>query len=122
MTEIALGLLVLRTTDLEKSLAFYRALGLDFQQEQHGSGPVHYACDLGGMVIEIYPGEPGIAPERKQGGATMIGFNVPSLDAALNGLAALGITPTSPPKDSPWGRRASLPDPDGRIVEISEPK
>jgi catechol 2,3-dioxygenase-like lactoylglutathione lyase family enzyme len=121
MAETSLNLLVLRASDLEKSLAFYRALGLKFVQEQHGSGPVHYACDTGGMVIELYPGEAGSAPDRKSGGATMIGFSVPALDETLKALADLGYAPLSPPKQSAWGRRASVLDPDGRAVDISEP-
>jgi lactoylglutathione lyase len=39
----SLNLIVIRAADLDKSLAFYRALGLEFAQEQHGTGPVHYA-------------------------------------------------------------------------------
>ncbi len=122
MTEISLGLLVLRASDLEKSLAFYRAIGLTFTQEQHGSGPVHYACTIGGTVMEIYPGEPGTAPERKSGGATMLGFNVAALDETLAALAKLGYSPIAPPKDSAWGRRTTMLDPDGRAVELNEAK
>src|SRR5690349_16786339 len=118
MAETSLNLLVLRASNLEKSLAFYRALGLGFVQEQHGSGPVHYACEMGGMVIELYPGVP---IDRKCGGATMIGFSVPALDDTLNALASLGYSPIAPPKQSAWGRRASILDPDGRAVDISEP-
>jgi predicted enzyme related to lactoylglutathione lyase len=122
VTEISLGLLVLRAANLEKSLAFYGAVGLTFTQEQHGSGPVHFACELGSTVIELYPGEPGTAPERKSGGATMLGLTVPDLDETLIALADLGFSPTAAPKDSAWGRRAVVLDPDGRAVEISEPK
>jgi lactoylglutathione lyase len=122
MAEITLGLLVLRAADIEKSLAFYRAIGLTFTQEQHGSGPVHYSCAVGVMVMEIYPGEPGTAPNRKSGGATMIGFNVAALDENLKMLVELGYSPTATPKDSAWGRRASVLDPDGRTVELNEAK
>jgi catechol 2,3-dioxygenase-like lactoylglutathione lyase family enzyme len=52
-----------RAADLEKSLAFYRALGLEFQQEQHGNGPIHYASIMRETVIEIFPGKPGNAPD-----------------------------------------------------------
>ena len=122
MTQVSLGLVVLRAGDLEKSLAFYEAVGLNFVQEQHGSGPVHYACEVGGMVIEIYPGDPGTAPERKSGGATMLGFSVPALDETLKALADLGFSPTSPPKNSAWGRWVVITDPDGRAVELNEAK
>jgi lactoylglutathione lyase len=114
-----LNLLVLRAADLDVTLSFYRALGLSFNEEQHGKGPVHYACELDGLVLEIYPAGAGSAPERTQGGAVMLGLVVASLDQTL---VDLGVTPVSPPKDSAWGRRAVVLDPDGRAVELSESK
>lgn len=120
MSEISLSLMVLRTDNIESTLAFYRAIGLQFQQEQHGAGPIHYSCQIGTTVMEIFPAEVGKAPDRKSGGATMLGFTVNALDETLETLANLGLTPTSPPKPSAWGRRAVVLDPDGRAVEISE--
>src|SRR5262249_2655095 len=76
---VSLGSLVIRTIDVARALSFYRALGLDFTEEQHGAGPRHFCCDLGGMILEIYPGKPGSAPERTRAGATMIGFVVTSI-------------------------------------------
>jgi len=122
LSEISISLIVLRAADVQKALAFYQAIGLSFEEEQHGSGPIHYACTLADTVIELYPGEPGSAPERKQGGATLIGLSVPSLDESLAALAQLGTAPTSAPKDSPWGRRAVILDPDGRAIELTEQK
>src|SRR5690349_5415963 len=90
MTPPALSLLVLRTGKLEQTLAFYRALGLEFAQEQHGSGPIHYSAQIGGTVIEIYPGAEGVAPPRLNGGATMLGFRVPSVDPTVAALLQCG--------------------------------
>ena len=103
---------------MDAMLALYRALGLTFQQEQHGAGPVHHSCDLGGTVLEIYPGNDGGAPDRRAGGATSLGFRVTSLDAVLSDLKPLGAPVITPPKDSQWGRRAVVADSDGRSVEI----
>ncbi len=122
MEPIALSLLVLRTATIGAMLSFYQALGMTFTQEQHGSGPVHYSSAIGELVIEIYPGEAGQAPDRKQGGATMTGFRVTDLDGVLSRLHALGVEPASPPKASEWGRRAVVLDPDGRVVELSQSK
>jgi predicted enzyme related to lactoylglutathione lyase len=122
MNHPSLGLLVLRTAKMEASLAFFRAIGLVLTEEQHGSGPVHYSCSIGDTVLEIYPGEAGNAPDRKSGGATMIGIVVSSVDASLSKLADQKMTIISPPKDSAWGRRAVVLDPDGRAIELSEPK
>jgi len=48
-------LLVLRVSDLEVNVSFYSQLGLSFQKERHGKGPVHYAAEFSGMVFELYP-------------------------------------------------------------------
>lgn len=112
--------MVLRCSDLEASRAFYTALGLAFQTEQHGKGPVHYSCQLGDLILELYPGKPGSAPGRTQAGATMHGFLTESLDSVLENLQALGTEIVHPPTDSPWGRRSVVLDPDGRAVELMQ--
>jgi lactoylglutathione lyase len=116
---VSLSLIVLRSANVDAALTFYQALGLTFAQEQHGSGPIHYSCQIGGTVLEIYPGEEGVAPDRKSGGATMLGFAVASIDDVL---AKLPDKPMSAPKDSTWGRRAVVLDPDGRAIELTEAK
>ena len=116
----SMSLIVLRTASIETMLGFYRALGLEFVQEQHGTGPIHYSTQLGDMTLEIYPAEAGQAPDRKAGGATMIGIRVESVDTVVETLQNLGIKLLSAPKDSAWGRRATVLDPDGRLIEITE--
>ena len=103
---------------MEAMLAFYQTLGVSFTQEQHGAGPVHHSCDLGGTVLEINPGSEGRAPDRQAGGATMLGFRVTSVDTVLAALAPSGTPIVTPPKDLQSGRRAVVTDPDGRAVEI----
>ena len=66
MTNPSLSLLVVRSSRLEASLAFYRALGLSFVEEQHGSGPIHYSTRLGDTVLEIYPGESAAPMNRRR--------------------------------------------------------
>ncbi|MCA0454483.1 MAG: VOC family protein [Chloroflexi bacterium] len=117
-----MSLLVLRTSTIETTLAFYRAFGLTFAQEQHGTGPVHYSTALGDTTLELYPAETTQMLDRKAGGATMIGIKVESVDAVIEALNQLGIQPLSPAKDSAWGRRATVLDPDGRLVELTEGK
>ncbi len=121
MSKPIINLLVLRAADLALSRSFYEELGLSFVEEQHGSGPVHLSCERGGAVMELYPGKPGQAPERLNAGATMLGFSVESVDATLERLCALNVTVVTAPKDSPWGRRMVVLDPDGRAIEVSEP-
>jgi len=116
-----LNLMVLRTADLASARSFYEVFGLNFVEEQHGSGPVHLSCERGGTVLELYPGKPGQASERLNAGATMLGFSVESVDKTLEKLNALKVTVVTSPKESPRGKRMVVLDPDGRAIEISEP-
>jgi len=54
-------------SDIERTADIYRLRGLEFAQEQHGSGPRHLAAVNEAMVLEIYPGEDAVSP------GTMVG-------------------------------------------------
>jgi lactoylglutathione lyase len=110
-----LNLLVLRARDPERLARFYGAFGLSFTREQHGNGPVHHACELGGSVLEIYP------YQESQGETTgaRLGFQVDSIDHVLAACAAEARV-ISVPKLMPWGRRAVIQDPEGHKVELTE--
>lgn len=109
-----LRLIVLRAADPERTVQFYQALGLELTREQHGSGPVHYACDRGALVFEIYPAQPGQAGHEPSASTVMLGFEVESLVSVLRALALLGIAVPA----APTGPRVRIEDPDGRAVDI----
>lgn len=121
MSSTLLNLIVLRSAQLEASLAFYQAIGVNFVQEQHGNGPVHYASESDGLVLEIYPGEQGQAPDRSQSGAVMLGFRVNSIEETLEALQPLNTFIITQPRSSAWGKRCVVQDPDGRAIELNEP-
>jgi len=110
-----LSLVVLRAADLERARRFYEALGATFAVERHGAGPEHFAAQLGDAVLEIYPASEDRPPE-----AVRLGFRVPSIDAALEQFRILNAEIVTPPRESPWGRRAVVRDPDGRMFELTE--
>lgn len=120
MKKTTLFLTVIRANDLEASLAFYQSLGVWFVSEQHGSGPVHYSCDFGDVVLELYSAKKSEAEESSTR-TTMLGFNVESLDDTLTKLNVLGIESQTPPKTSAWGRWVNVLDPNDRTVQITEP-
>lgn len=111
---LILSTLVIRSCDLSQARKFYTAVGLKFADEQHESGILHLTCQLGPTTFEIYP---WTAADRESLEAR-IGFQVPSLDAALARLEEHGVTVANPPRQSPWGRFAVVIDPDGRKVEL----
>lgn len=70
------NLIVLRTSNLDNTLRFYNLLGLSFNEEKHGNGPIHYSCTLDDIVLEIYPASPKNPAEK----STTLGFSIPSID------------------------------------------
>jgi hypothetical protein len=47
--------LVVRTKKVDQVVKFLEQHGMIFVKEQHGDGPVHYACEEGPIVFEVYP-------------------------------------------------------------------
>lgn len=113
--EISMSLLVLRSPDIERTAQFYRLLGVHFERERHGGGPEHFAGQVGSVVFEIYP--------QGEGADTVgvrLGFQVASVDAAVEAARQNSETVLASPRRSRWGYCAVLADPDGRRVEIGE--
>jgi hypothetical protein len=111
-----LNLLVLRVADLDRAAAFYRLLGFEFVKHAHGRGPEHYATETNGFVFELYPA----TAEQPASSSTRIGFAVQDVDETAARLgAATGAKLVSASKDSEWGRRAVVADPDGHSIELT---
>ena len=116
MTKAALNLVVLRTSDVQQSVAFYNALGMTFEVERHGTGPEHFSCDVHGVVLEIYPA----SAQRPAEASTRLGFRVANVGESVEQCVAAGGAIVSAMATSPWGLRAVVADPDGRAVELTE--
>jgi len=110
---VTLNLIVIKSKNLEESVAFYEELGLQFQKEQHGKGPEHYACELDQLVFEIYPA-------AQQANEIRIGFNIENMERIIASLTLRGAEVITEPRVSPWGKRAVVKDPDGNSVELLE--
>ena len=110
---VSLGFIVLRTQQIEEVRVFYTTIGLTFVEGQHGTGPKHYACDLEGIVIEIYP------TSTVETDSTMLGFNVESLATILSNLQAAGQL-NDLPSDATEKSAYTVRDPDGRRVRLTE--
>jgi catechol 2,3-dioxygenase-like lactoylglutathione lyase family enzyme len=119
----ALGIVA---TDLPRTLAFYRALGLDIPAEADEAPHVEVAL-LGGFKLLIDPvstvtsfdpawtppsGGPGTALAFECGGPT-------GVDETYSAMTAAGFDGHLEPWDAFWGQRyASLRDPDGNGVDL----
>jgi predicted enzyme related to lactoylglutathione lyase len=111
-----LNLVVLRSFDIDRAMAFYSRLGLHFTKHRHGTGPEHFTAELSGGAFEIYP-QSADGPSTL---GTRIGFNVSSVDETIKALGDYPGSVISAPKDSEWGRRAVVADPDGHRIELLE--
>ena len=100
----ALSLLVIRCADLAVSRAFYEALGLEFRAEKHASGPEHFSCQLGSLVLELYPASQS-PPSRER-----LGFRVADVEAATSAALRAG---------GRLDRPGVVVDPDGRKIELT---
>ena len=111
---LLLNLVVLRCRDIDRAMAFYSKLGMRFTKERHGTGPEHYSAELKGIVFELYP-QTDSGPSTL---GTRIGFAVESVDEATKALVDYPGLVISPAKDSAWGRRVVVADPDGHRIEL----
>jgi len=107
---VKLNLLVLRTFRMEELRRFYSSLGAQFESERHGNGPDHYAATLSDdLVLEIYPAPDGVTPDS----GLRLGLSVDDIGETLRSLGQ-----GSTPRQTQWGLRAVVRDPDGRAVEL----
>jgi len=115
MRVVSLSLLVLKTHQLDVVKRFYETIGIEFIEEQHGTGPVHFAGRVGNLVIEIYPSsDQGV----KADATTRLGFIVEDIVSVIESLSRQDLSPLKKAKQSEWGMRAVVKDPDGRSVEL----
>jgi lactoylglutathione lyase len=112
---LEVNLVVLRSPQIDRAVAFYQTLGLTLIKHSHGQGPEHYSSEIAGCVFELYPLTSGQTPTT----SIRLGFRVDELDELVSRLAAIGAIILSPPQDSPWGKRAIVQDLDGHTIELN---
>jgi lactoylglutathione lyase len=106
----AITLVVLRCADIVMSKRFYEALGLQFSAERHGAGTEHWSCQIGEVVLELYPAD------QRRPSVGRLGFRVGDVRASLEALSAAGGVVC---ERSDAARRAVVADPDGTRIELT---
>jgi catechol 2,3-dioxygenase-like lactoylglutathione lyase family enzyme len=118
------------TADLQRSLEFYRLLGLPVPDPD---GPPHVAVELPGGNTISFDVEETIAgmhprwapPPSSSDSRLALAFGVGSVaevDALFEKLTAAGHAGLSTPHDAPWGQRyATVADPCGNWVDLFAP-
>ncbi len=116
---------VLYCADIDVTRAFYECLGFSFVEERHndGKGPRHYACSLGGFVIELYR-DKNRSPERRPDEPDTrqrIICNTDRFDDVLQTLQRMETPLNDVQTLRDTGLRTVLTlDPDARYVQIFE--
>lgn len=115
------------TSDLNRSLDFYRLLGLPIAEPD---GP-HVEVELPGGNRLLFDIEdtiagmhPGWSPPTSAGRLTLaFGFtDAAGVDAVFGRLTEAGHHGSLEPFDAPWGQRyATVTDPDGNSVDLYAP-
>jgi uncharacterized protein len=126
----------LGVSDLERSLAFYRAMGLESPGvvgTEFAGDDVNPAGDVvmfeldDGFILSLYPRtelakDAGIDVVRVTGSATVLGYFADSrqeVDDVLAQAVAAGGTVHGPTHERPWGIYAGhFSDPDGHLWEV----
>jgi hypothetical protein len=109
-----LKLIVLRTHKVKELKAFYTMLGIEFVEERHSTGAVHYAGAIGSAVLEIYPLPKG-APDPDK--SLRLGFAVPNLGSIASEVGSTGIRIGPSDRNNPV---VVIKDPDDRVIELTQ--
>ena len=116
---------VLRVSDLDRSSALYRdGFGLDFHFADHDGEDLwtsgrHAATtwtDGAFLHFALYQSKDGSVTTGAQ-----VAFAVDDLEAAHQRALAAGAELVHEPEGQPWGRSARYRDPDGNIIELTQP-
>jgi len=122
-----LGHINLKVADLERSIAFYSAIGFpEFLRltETDGSPWIVYLRITDALYIELLPGGVGEAGSQTATGLNHLCLTTDDIDATVAALQAAGIALTAPFDASRRGvdgnRGTWIADPDGNRIEIME--
>ncbi|MWG33882.1 VOC family protein [Halomarina oriensis] len=106
-----LGGLTLHVADVERSLQFYRRLpGVELRHHEPGT------------VARLRIGTGWLTLLNLEEGRFHVRVDCDDLDGFYETCLTSGLD-VPPPRDMPWGERASLAmDPDGNVVEFGQPR
>lgn len=110
---------ILATTDLARSLAFYRDLlggVVTYEFAGPDGSPAYVSLGFGSSQLGI-----GADPAAARGpGPVSLWIYTADCDALIARLREAGIAILEEPADQPWGERvAKVADPDGVVVHVA---
>lgn len=105
--------ILLDSANAVELVKFYRdLLGIPIEEEHHGPA-LHWGCDLDGIHFAIHSRK-----ERSIAPCVAISFEVDDVDKAISELREKSVAIEMEPQSLPFGRLASVRDPDGNLVYL----
>jgi len=110
----SLNAILISSSNVSKSIEFYKGLGIPLAIHDHGQG-THAEADIEDFHFAIFPG----GNKQEQRPNIRFSFNVPQLESFYEDLKTKGYEFLAPPASKPFGGiTADLLDPDGNIVTL----
>ena len=113
-----LGLLVIRSRDMDRLAEFYKAIGMQLEKHSHPPCGEHYSTIDDSCVFEICQTKQGEAPTTN----VFFGLNVDDLDDTLTNVLSNNGQVIREPESSEWGTSAVVRDPEGHRVLLMQEK
>ena len=100
---------------MKRAVGFYRSLGFVIRYGGEDAGFTSFAVGDGALNLQARAGV-----DVKPWGRVIL--YVSDVDAIYQRAVGLGLTPSTPPRDAPWGERFfHLSDPDGHELSFAKP-
>ncbi len=107
---------IVRSLNLPEVIEFYRAIGLNTQEEQHGIDPKHHTISpiASSMLLEVYPQTPNQEQDT-------VVVEVESIEKVLKNIEKIrGVVVIGSIKKAERGRLQIVQEPGGRRVMLLE--
>lgn len=104
---------IVYVSDMDRALAFYRALGFQL----HNEGRVWSELRLGKARLALHEADPEVLDRGRL--ELAMAAHIP-LEDLLDRLAAAGVQPERAISDEAFGRSVLLLDPDGLPIQVNE--
>jgi catechol 2,3-dioxygenase-like lactoylglutathione lyase family enzyme len=117
---LSINAVTLATHDMARALRFYRALG--FQVEYGGEEASFTSLAVGPGRLNQHLNLTVAPPEQRWTWWGRVIVYVADVDALYAQARTRGLTPSTEPRDAPWGERFfHITDPDGHELSFAQP-
>jgi len=111
----SISAVTLVTVDMKRAVGFYRSLGFALRYGGEEASFTSFAVGDDSLNLQLRA-DARVAPWGR------VILYVSDVNALYDRAIALGLSPSTPPRDAPWGERYfHLSDPDGHEISFAKP-